>query len=147
MTQTQIYPKTTPTAWSDDIITLVENTYNVKYVGVFCLKGNDKQWDNMPVDIFYQPNPITELGHSHYMGFYFRNGHSYVTNGASAIENVVFDAAVAKDGEIIYSSHRHGYVTSADGTAFIDGGRDYTRRGDCEMIQFVVVEDKFYKVV
>jgi hypothetical protein len=145
MTLKQIYPKTTPSNLTDDTIARIENNYHVKYVGVFCL-GDGKQWRNDPIDIFYQPNPNVELGHSNYMGYFISNGHGYLTNGAGAVVGVTFDAAVAKDGEIIYSSYRHDCQVSADGTAWIDGGRDYTRRGECAMTQFIVVEDKFFEV-
>lgn len=145
MTQTQIHPKTSAGNLSEDVIRQVELYYKVKYVGVFCL-GKDSQWDNAPVDIFYQPKPNIELGHTNYMAVFYRNGTLYVADGSSAIVGVTFNAVVAENGEIIYSCYRHDYQLSSDGTAWIDGGRDYTRQGGSEMITFVVIDGEFYKV-
>jgi len=106
----------------------VEARYNCTYIGDFCLKTVGGGWCEAPAAIFYQPDPNRDLGHTNYMGVFERYGHIYLTCGDSAFSGPII-GVVADDGEIVYSRFRHDYRTSSDGSVFIDGGRDYVRRG------------------
>lgn len=79
------------------------------------------------IEVFYQANPKTELGHSNYMGlFYDTQGFPWVTN-AKSITEAKYPAIEVRPGEFIVSRYRHNYVVDPDSGAFIDGGLAYTR--------------------
>lgn len=126
-------------------ISQIEEKYNAHYVGQFCPKTKDGAWANMPMDVFWQANPNTEEGHTHYFGVYVRNGRAYITNGDSAVSGI-FTGIVAKNGEIIYSRFRHDYRVSTDKSVFIDGGRDYFRSSPGKFITFKIDGPNFYMV-
>lgn len=106
-------------------IETIEQKKNAKYVGDFCIKDRNGNWAEDPVSIFWQETPPVE-GYSHYFGIFFRDSAMYITSGQDAAD-VVMDGVIANDGEILYSRYRHDYRVSKDGSAMIDGGRDYTR--------------------
>ena len=123
----------------------VEAKYNAKFVGQFCLKTVGGGWGEGPADIYYVENPDRSLGHSNYFGLIVQHGGVYITRGDSAVEPLI-SAAVADDGEIIYSKYRHDYNVSKDGSVWIDGGRDYTRGGGGKYITLKVVDGEFYQL-
>jgi hypothetical protein len=107
-------------------IEVVEQKYNAKYIGAWAVKTKDGGWSLHPVEVFYQP-VLKDPSHSHYFGIYVsHDGHVYICNAESAFSDPIL-GVVADDGEIVVSGYRHDYRTSTDGSAFIDGGRDYTR--------------------
>lgn len=77
---------------------------------------------------------------SKYFGLYHHpiSGTLYICNAAS-IEDLDIQGVVADNGDIIYSRSRHDYHTSADGSVWIDGGRDYTRSGLYDSDKFVTL--------
>jgi hypothetical protein len=106
-------------------ISTVESKYGVTYIADLCIRTAAGEWSEHPVSIFWQANPKIELGHTHYMGaFVDRDGSSYVTNGISAAEGI-WNAAVADNGEIVFSRWRHDFRESTDKSVMVDGGRDY----------------------
>lgn len=117
-------------------IEMIEKHYGGEYVGYFCTKRPDGSWNEVPVDVFYQPNPDISKGHSHYYGMFRRDDSTYITNAISVTEQPML-GIVANDGEVVVSRYRHDYRRSNDGSVFIDGGRDYTRYGynnsDCDV--------------
>ena len=125
----------------------VEAKYNAKFVGQFCIKTVSGSWAESPADIYYVENPDRSLGHSNYFGLIVRSGSAYITKGDSAVEPLI-TAAVAKDGEIIYSKYRHDYNVSKDKSVWIDGGRDYTRSGvgGSHFITLKVIDGEFYQL-
>ena len=123
----------------------VEAKYNAKFVGQFCLKTVGGGWGESPADIYYVTNPDRSLGHSNYFGLIVQRGGVYITRGDSAVEPLI-SAAVADDGEIIYSKYRHDYNVSKDKSVFIDGGRDYTRGGVGKYITLKVIDGEFYQL-
>ena len=123
----------------------VEAKYNAKFVGQFCLKTVGGGWSESPADIYYVENPDRSLGHSNYFGLIVQRGGVYITRGDSAVEPLI-SAAVADDGEIIYSKYRHDYNVSKDKSVFIDGGRDYTRGGVGKYITLKVIDGEFYQL-
>ena len=121
----------------------IEEKYNATFVAFLPLKTMSGNWTEDSFAIFYQKTPPQE-GYSNYFAIYSKDGTPYITSGQSAIEGII-TGAVAKDGEIIYSSCRHDCRVSQDGTVWIDGGRDYTRAGN-ETFAMYIKDGKFYKV-
>lgn len=105
----------------------IEYQYNSKYMGYWCVKSRDNQWSDFPLDIFYQPEPDHEKGHTNYFGMYYRGDKSLITNGESAFCEPITGIAMPS-GEVLVSRYRHDYV-SVEGY-MIDGGRDYLRLGE-----------------
>lgn len=129
-------------------IDVIEEEYKAKFIGDFALKTKDGGWSDFPIAIFYTPNPDTEKGHSHYFGVWASNKTSihptpsiYITNGESAFSQPIV-GVIADNGEIIFSRFRHDYHTSQDGSAWIDGGREYVRTNKPDtLVQLIIVDD------
>jgi len=128
--------------WLKEVaIKKVEDLRNAKYMGYWCTKRLDgKSWNESPVDVFYQPNPDIEAGHSNYFGLYMRDGNLFITDAASAFSEPIV-GSICEDGEVIVSRYRHDYVAKKG--AMIDGGRDYTRTNLCKTAKVIVDGDKF----
>lgn len=107
-----------------EFIKRIEEHYNVRYVGFYDIPTRDS------VYVFYQENPKTELGHSHYMGLIFRGVHdefqAYVCNAKSIVE-AEYPAIPLPNGGWLVSRYRHDFQQDPSGTGFIDGGLAYTR--------------------
>jgi hypothetical protein len=86
---------------------------------------------------------------SRYFGVYLdEQNRVMITNAQSAVDEEI-TGVVADDGEIIYSRYRHDFRQSADGSVFVDGGRDYIRSSVLPEDRYVtlrIVEDEL-KVV
>jgi nitrite reductase/ring-hydroxylating ferredoxin subunit len=106
-------------------IETVERHYNAKYMGYWSIKRDDGNWSEMPVDVFYQPNPDTSKGHSHYFGLFTVPGTGVMITDAKSAFSEPIIGLLTEDGEVIVSRHRHDFV-SKDGFC-IDGGREYTK--------------------
>ena len=126
-------------------IAKVEEKYNAKFVGQFCLKTRTGDWANSPADVYWQATPPV-AGYSNYFGLIIQGGELFITNGEAGVIPVI-TGVVADDGEVIYSRYRHDFRTSKDGSVSIDGGRDYTR-GDThgKYINLKVVDGEFYEL-
>lgn len=111
---------------TNDGVPVIEAKYGAKYVGPFCIQDMRGNWTHDPVDVFYQPNPDIEKGHSHYFGIFRRDGEVFICNAASAFD-VPLTGLVAGNGEVVVSRWRHDFRQAKDGTVAIDGGRNYTR--------------------
>lgn len=123
----------------------VEEKYNAKFVGQFCLKTKSGSWAEGVADVYWQAKPPVE-GYSNYFALINQMGTIYIASGASAVEPLI-TAVVADDGEVIYSRYRHDYRSSKDGSVWIDGGRDYTRRGTHgKVITLKVCDGEFYEM-
>lgn len=118
---------TYPEKFYDSLKTeIVEKMRNAKYLGAWSIKTKDGAWSLHPVEVFYQP-VLKDPSHSHYFGIYLDSeGRPWICNAESAFAEPIY-GVVADDGEIVVSGYRHDYRQSQDGSAFIDGGRDYTR--------------------
>lgn len=126
-------------------IKLIEEKYNCKYVGDFHLERLDTMDISFPVAVFYQETPPNP-NYSHYMAmFWAPDGHLYITSGADCFKKPVI-AAVADNGQIIYSRHRHDYRTSDDESVSIDGGQSYVR-GHYKKLVHLIPEKEKLKVV
>lgn len=122
-------------------IAKVESEYNAKYVGEFCLRTVNGSWANAAVSVFYVAKPARKE-YSNYFGIFQRDGNTFITNAISAAQEP-FVGLVAKDGEVIYSAYRHDFTRSKDESVYIDGGREYVRRGGAgEVVLLSIVEDR-----
>lgn len=115
-------------------IEAVENRYGVTYVGFYDIPNRDN------VYVFYQENPKTELGHSHYMGVFFDLDNTPWVTNAKSITEAVYPAIQLKDGSFIVSRYRHNFVEK-DGK-FIDGGLAYTRSNTSSNAYMKVIDGK-----
>jgi hypothetical protein len=119
----------------------VEEKYNAKYVLESCVKLRTGDWANFPTAIFY-----TEKAHpqgSNYFALYYDGSDLMITDGLSAVQDVIFEGLEA-EGEVIYSRYRWDSRGGKNG-AFVDGGRDYFRFGgdsfnDYNRVKFRVIE-------
>lgn len=99
---------------------VAEEHYGATYIGCYDLPDREG-----PFDVFYQPNPNVEAGHTHYFGLW-RNpltDEIYITNAASIL--AARFAAIQINGRFLVSRYRHDYRT--EGPAMIDGGLAYVR--------------------
>ena len=141
--------------YPDFIVDQVEKHYSekdgvpVKYVLTSALKN-----DTVPVDIYYRETPHPEFG-NRYFGLYVNpfNGSVMICN-ADFIEELDVAMVQDKDGQWVYSQHRHHmqpftYIDS-DGNeeqGAIDGGRTYTRMlGQKNYSTFKVKDGAFIEV-
>ncbi len=126
-------------------IPTIEEKYKAKFVGQLALKIGGMWSADDPAEVYYQETPPVE-GYSKYFALMMRNGAGYIMDGSSAVEGVI-NGVEANDGEIIYSRARHDYRTSADGSASIDGGRDYMKRaGGGRTICMKIVDGEWYEL-
>ena len=131
-----------------DSIRKIEEKYGARYMGYWATKNSRGGWNDSPVDVFYQPNPDTSKGHTHYFGMFIKtdpysgegSGSVYITEASSAFSDVIAGIPT-DDGEVIVSRYRHDYVEK-DGR-MIDGGRDYTRSSVHRSVSITVDGDKF----
>lgn len=119
-----------------------EKKYNAKYISDLCIQTK-QGWSDQPAAIFYQQKPKVE-GYSHYFAIIVSEGETYITSGESAVQGKLM-GVMADDGEIIFSRYRHDYRISNDGSADIDGGRDYVKCSKArEMIEIEIKDGQFY---
>lgn len=103
-----------------------EDIYKAKYMGFWCTKRPDGNWNESPVEVFYQPNPDVEKGHSHYFGLFVDHAYRIMITNAESAFSEPMTGVICEDGEVLISRYRHDYRTKGD--RMVDGGRDYTRR-------------------
>lgn len=108
-------------------IDVIEQKYGgAIYMGPWTTKRPNGGWNDLPVEVFYQPNPDTEKGHSHYFGIFVRENQVFITNAESAFSEPIA-GVLASSGEVVVSRYAHDFVQREG--FFIDGGRDYCRLG------------------
>jgi hypothetical protein len=113
--------------------------YGGKYLGYWAIKDKHGNWSEMPVDVFYQPNPDRSKGHTNYFGMYRNfNDQVMITNAESAFSQPI-TGVVTDDGEVIVSRYRHDYVTKDN--RMIDGGRDYVRSSTIGPFVTITIKD------
>lgn len=114
--------------FSEENIQRIEQLREATYV---C----DTEHKDMPVSVFYGKTAHPVSG-SRYFALY-RADTIMITDG-SFIEEQEITGAVAQDGEVVFSRSRHDYVTSSDGSVFIDGGRAYTKTNTRNLVTLLV---------
>ncbi len=126
--------------FSQGQIKVIEEKYSAKYMGPWCTKRLNGNWNERPVDVFYQPNPDIEKGHKNYFGMFVQDGTVWITDATSAFSDTI-TGIICEDGEVIVSRYRHDYVEK-DGR-MIDGGRDYVRASLHPSASVTVVDGNF----
>ncbi len=116
-------PKSPSKFYSSEVISLIEEKYNVVYVRDSELHTPTRGWVGKYV-IFYQPKPDLSKGHSHYMAVTIQDRKVYITNGITATEPQV---GIYYKHKFYYSTNGYDYVTTDDGECGIDGGRNMCR--------------------
>lgn len=110
--------------FTNDQISKIEDHYNAKYIFDSCIKTKSG-WANFPAAIFYTDVPHPEG--SNYFAMYRAMDNSLrITDGISAVAEP-FTGIEADNGDIIYSTYRHDFRFSPDGSVSVDGGRDYLK--------------------
>lgn len=113
-----------------------EALYGARYIGLYDIPNKRRDgtaFIREHVEVFYQPNPKVELGHTHYFGLITRHDYTGMLTGelwicnAAGILDAKYNAHRFEDGTIICSRFRHDYV-ARDGV-MLDGGIDYCRSG------------------
>jgi hypothetical protein len=114
--------------FSEENIQRIEQLRDATYV---C----DTEHKDIPVAVFYGKTAHPVSG-SRYFALY-RADTIMITDG-SFIEDQEITGAVAEDGEVVFSRSRHDFVTSSDGSVFIDGGRAYTKTNTGNLVTLLV---------
>lgn len=110
----------------DNGIAKVETAHNAIFMGYWAIQDRSGNWSETPVDVFYQPDPDVQKGHSHYFGIYrsYSANTWMICNAETAFCDPLYGVC-CDTGEVIISRFRHDYVTR--GNYMVDGGRDYLR--------------------
>ena len=135
-----------------------------KYVGQFPLELRDGNFTDYHAEVFYEPNPNRELGHSNYFAIYSQMGGVYIT-GAEHVEKLILSVYTDSEGDLIYSRYQHDFRSfkTEIGSVSIDGGywmpmgeyewpfrmigRTLWDTGPCPRGMSVVVRDgEFYEI-
>lgn len=119
----------------------VEELRGAKYMGYWCTMNPKGFWNEQPVDVFYQPNPDLEQGHSHYFGLFIKENSVFICDAASAFSETI-GGIITEDGEVLVSRYRHDYVTK-EGGYMIDGGRDYMKASLHQTVAVNVKDGEF----
>jgi hypothetical protein len=128
--------------FKEDGIRKIEENYGAKFMGYWAIKTQNG-WSETPVDVFYQPNPDTSKGHTHYFGMYEKDGVAWICDASSAFAEPII-GIMAEDGEVLVSRYRHDY-REKDGV-MIDGGRDYVRRSLTGMPVIVEIDGDVFNI-
>jgi hypothetical protein len=147
-----------------DVGAVLKKYNTAKYVGQFPLRDTRGEFTDYHADVFYEPNPNRELGHSNYFAIYIREGSVYIT-GADHVEKLILSVYTDSEGDLIYSRFQHDFRSfkTEIGSVSIDGswwvsiaedvdhfqmmGRTLWDGGSCPMGMAVVVRDgEFYEI-
>jgi hypothetical protein len=129
---------------ADGIKMIAKHYRGAIFMGSWAVPIKSGGWSEIPIDVFYQPNPDRSKGHSNYFGIFQRpiNGDVVITNAEGAF-SVPLTGIVAKNGEVVISRWRHDYRMSSDQSVWIDGGRDYVKCSGGKLVEVMVKDDKF----
>lgn len=124
----------------------IENHYGAKYMSYWCIRTKTGNWSDIPVEVFYQPNPDISKGHSHYFGLFVSDitEKVMITDAASAFSGQI--NGILEDDIVYVSRYRHDFTRTPRRENIIDGGRDYLNLfGDpiTELVSVTVNKDSF----
>lgn len=115
-----------------------EEKYKVKFVCESSIKSNNG-WRDASSLIFY--NEIPHPKGSNYMAFsYDYIKDEYVISDGISVADIEIYGVVADNGDVIYSRFRHDYRFTKDNSAWIDGGRDYTRSCAGRSVTLMIID-------
>ena len=129
----------TPELFTADQIAVIEQMRASTYVADLCV-GTRYGWSEQPVAVFWQPEPPN--GYANHFGIFRREGRLFITGAGCTVEGTWFGVQ-GRSGEVIFSRYRHDYRTTADGTAWCDGGRDYFRGDGGEAVELRLEGPRF----
>jgi hypothetical protein len=99
------------------------------YVGDLAVRGLKGLWSDVPVAVFYTPEP-REGRTNHYFGVYKsqtrRDMPTWMICDATSAAEHTWDGLEMK-GEVIFSRWRHDFRSFSFGGPCVDGGPDYLR--------------------
>jgi hypothetical protein len=95
----------------------IEEQYGATHIAYMEVNGRD-------MDVFYQPNPKTELGHSNYFGILMQ-GSSLMITQARRVQDETYPAIII-DNTLMTTLRNHDFQMHASG-AMLDGGPGYGR--------------------
>jgi hypothetical protein len=134
-----------PYWFQKESIKKIENHYGAKYMGYWCIRDKTGNWSDVPVEVFYQPNPDISKGHSHYFGLFVQDETVMrITNASSAFSGQI--NGILEDDIVYVSRYRHDFTRTPRRENIIDGGRDYLNlSGDpiTELVSVTVNKDSF----
>lgn len=114
-----------PFYFTEKGIEQIESMRDATYMGYWCGRTKDGNWAERPLDVFYQPNPDVEAGHTNYFGLLLNNlKQVMITDASSCFQEAI--TGIVEDGVVYVSRYRHDFVQTPSGSS-IDGGRDYTK--------------------
>ena len=124
----------------------IENYYGAKYMSYWCIRDKTGNWSDIPVEVFYQPNPDISKGHSHYFGLFVSDitEKVMITDAASAFSGQI--NGILEDDIVYVSRYRHDFTRTPRRGSSIDGGRDYLNlSGDpiTELVSVAANKDSF----
>lgn len=113
-----------------------------RFLAFLTVRERDQKWSQLAPAIFWQEKP-EQAEYSNYFGLYDAGGQTMICNGLSAVTEPML-AVISQSGEVLFSRFRHDYRESLDKTCYIDGGRDYVRRGGLGLLgQVRIIGHKF----
>lgn len=120
----------------------IEKEYNAKYMGYWCVRGKHVEWASIPVEVFYQPNPNIELGHSNYFGIYLQDGKTFICDAVSAFSSPIIGIL---EHDVVYVSRYCRDCVCTPNNSTIDGGRDHIlyNGNNIELVQISVIDGEF----
>lgn len=120
-------------------IRTIEEKYGARYMGYWCIKDPQGRWTDRPLEVFHDPNPNLELGHSRYFGFFVNSEQQVRTTDAASAFSVPMTGILLKSGEVLVSRYTHDY--KAQDGEFVDGGREYLRYSANSVLVSVRAQD------
>lgn len=131
-----IHIRTDPSSFTWEQIKEIEQKKNARYL-------LETEHNGAQCAVFYG-SAVHPISNSRYFAiFWTHDQHKWadvpaITDG-SWIEDLEFASVLADNGDVIYSRHRHDFRESADGSVWIDGGRDYTRTNQIDRLRTLSV--------
>ena len=141
-----MYIKNTPFHIAEDGINKIEDYYNAKFMGSWCIKDKFGNWNDEPVDVFFQYEPDETKGETNYFGVfkgYDAEGkmNIYICDATSAFLEPIY-GVLADDGEVLISRYRAD--KKEKNNHMIVGGRDFIQKSEhSKVIEVAVHGDKF----
>lgn len=120
-------------------IRTIEEKYQARYLGFWCIKDAQGRWSDTPVEVFYQSEPDLSQGHSHYFGMFVNRDQQVMITDARSAFSEPMTGILLKTGEVLVSRYTHDYRVQEGHS--IDGGRDYLRTGGSSDLVSVTVHD------
>jgi len=125
---------------SEKQIEKIAGKYNATYVFESQLKLRGGNWSDFSAAVFYTEIPHPEG--SNWFGIWDNAGKYMISNAISAVEEPFF-GILGRNGDVIYSRHRHDLRETDDKSGFISGGRGHAGHDmEHHVVKLIVSKDK-----